>query len=232
MYMAENTVATTASAPKLTSLSVGEVFGKAWEFAKSHFVDIFIVIIITAFATGIPSGIVDILFGRSAIASLLRLVLAVWNAYVSLGVMKYMIALIRGKKMDYMEIFNNMDKFGTFILVYFILAIGVGLGLVFFIIPGVIIGLMYGMSILLVADGKANGLEAFNMSAKMMEGHKMELFIYMIVTGVAVLVGLLFFIIPGLVAVMVSAVGFYMMYEYLLEKMPTSATPIAPTTTK
>lgn len=222
--MAENTGMTVPTTAKLTSLSVSEVLTKGWEFTKIHFFDLLIMMIIVLVATAVPSTLAKAIFGRGMLGSIVNLLLQVWNAYLTLGMMRYVLSLMRGKKMEYMEAFNNMDKFAAFLMVYVIFAIAAGVGLVFFVVPGIIIMLMYGFSIVLAADGKANGMDAFTMSSKMTEGHKMELFVYMVVSAVMVIVGFMFLIIPGFIAAMVSSMGFYLMYEYLLEKMPASAT--------
>jgi hypothetical protein len=205
------------SAYALTKFDVSEALSVGWQAVKENFMTLFIAVIIYMLASQVPAYILGSLAEQgSTLSLLLMVVIQVWNAYLMLGLTRYMLAFIRGQKPEYAVLFNNTDKFGNFIIMYLRYGLVILGGTLLFILPGIYFAMKYAYVLFLVADGKSDGSEAFKMSAKMTEGRKLNMFLFGIVGGVLVLLGFMLLILPGLIAAGVVSVGSYLMYDYAL----------------
>lgn len=218
----------TSSAHMLKSFTVEETLKTAWELFKNNWKQLVIFGVVYLLVTQVPAMIVENVFGKeSSMARLLGFVLAFWNVFVSLGTIKYMLAFIRGQKPEVMTLFSHTEQYVPFLIMYIRYMIVIIVGLVLFIIPGIYFCFKYAYVLMLVADGKADGSEAFKMSARMTEGKKLTMFIYAVVSAILVILGFVALVIPGLVAAGVVSIGGFLMYEYLL-KHTSKSTAVEP----
>jgi hypothetical protein len=76
------------------------------------------------------------------------------------------------------EIFDPKYRkyMGEFFLTSGLIGMGIGVGLVFFIIPGIVIALAWSLAILLVVDKGKNPTEAITMSNNCTYGYKKKIF--------------------------------------------------------
>ncbi|MEO8582056.1 MAG: hypothetical protein ABI425_05800 [Patescibacteria group bacterium] len=212
-------MASTTTAQKFTlkEFSISEILSTSWHVFKDNWKELAIFIIVYLLAVQVPMMLVNRVLSRGPLLSLLRLVLSVWNVYVGLGSIKYMLAFIRGQKPEIAKIFDNASEFVPFLIMYLRFMLVIFLGMIAFIIPGIYFSFKYAYVLILVADGKAAGSEAFVMSGQMTEGRKLTLFLYGIVSCFLVLVGMIAFVIPGLIAATVVGLGGMLTYQYLLD---------------
>lgn len=124
----------------------------------------------------------------------------------------------RGEPISMTEIFNPKYRkyMGEFFLTMGLIAAGTGVGLVFFIVPGIVIGLTWCMAILLVVDKGKNPAEALTLSNNCTYGYKGKMF------GIYFLVGLFFFIVMIILVAIgratgdENAIGFMVFLVFLL----------------
>ncbi|MDD3171232.1 MAG: DUF975 family protein [Bacilli bacterium] len=90
--------------------------------------------------------------------------------------------LLINKKVDLDLMWKPIDDFSYFLRVVgagLLVALITAIGLLLLIVPGVIFALMYSQTIRIMADDKNISIsEAMDMSKKMMDGHKWELFVF------------------------------------------------------
>ncbi len=209
-------MATTSLLPE--NFSISEFLMKGWEFLKEHFMTLLVFGVVFLLASAVPTLLVDGLFGRMGFLHfVLRVATWVWGAYLSLGGMRYMLAMLRGKSPELSVAFNNTADFQKYFIMYLRVAFVVVGGMFLLVVPGIYWATKYAFVLFLVADGKADGAEAFKMSARMTEGNKLTIFLYFLVTGVLTTIGMMLLLIPGLIIGASAGIGFYMMYEYLLK---------------
>ena len=65
---------------------------------------------------------------------------------------------------------------GEFFLISGLVSIGVSVATVFFIIPGIVLGIAWSLAVLLAVDKGKNALEAISLSNKCTYGSKMGMF--------------------------------------------------------
>jgi len=108
--------------------------------------------------------------GISSLFSLLCLPLS-W------GLVVYFLNLIRKENIDYNRLFDGYRDFGRIFITELVAGLCVCIGFLFFVIPGIVIGLMLSQTNYILKDDPQVGcLDAMKRSIDMMRGNKMKLF--------------------------------------------------------
>jgi len=151
----------------------------------------------TTIAEGISIGTRNI--GPILVNVLLWLV-TLWIPYINVGTTIGLMAGIvskasRGEAIPVTEIFDPKYRkyMGEFFLASGLIGVGVGIGAMFAIIPGIVIALAWSLAILLVVDKGKNPTEAITLSNNCTYGYKARMF------GIYFLVSLIFSIIQSIV---------------------------------
>jgi uncharacterized membrane protein len=89
------------------------------------------------------------------------------------------------------EIFNPIyrKRMGEVFLVLSFTASATLIGLIFLIIPAIVIGIAWGFATLLVVDKEINPIEAINKSNSITYGHKWTIFFGGLIVGILELIG-------------------------------------------
>lgn len=202
----------------LSEFSIEGALKKGWEVFKENWVQLLILGVVYFVALQVPSFVLGMIAGDTGILMfVVQIAMMIWSAYLSLGMMKYVFALTRGEKVELSSLFQNSDKFVPYVKTYIHYLVVILLGFIAFVIPGIYFSFKYAFVLFLAADGKANGSDAFKMSAKMTEGRKITMFLYGLVSFFLVLGGFILLIIPGFIASAVSGLGWVLIYQYLLK---------------
>jgi len=125
---------------------------------------------------GITIGIKNI---GPILVNVLLWVLTVWIPYLNvgttIGLSVGIVAMAsRGEAISMTEIFNPKYRkyMGEFFLVSGLIGIGVSVGIMLFIIPGIIVGLAWSLAVMLVIDKEKNPMEAITLSNNLTYGYK------------------------------------------------------------
>ena len=136
--------------------------------------------------------------------NILLWVLTIWIPYINVGTTIGLWAGIvskasRRESIPITEIFNPVyrRRMGEYFLTSGMVGIGVGAGLVFFIIPGIVISTAWSLAILLVIDKGKNPSEALTLSNDYTYGNKGRIFcVYILVFLASAIVGFVLGLIP------------------------------------
>lgn len=130
------------------------------------------------------------------IGSALSVLLAV---YMSILVTKGSLAIARGKTLQLKQLFQVRGKvfLHTCLSIIVLYAI-VFIGTVFFIIPGIILALMFSYSLFSVIDNESDVMLAFKDSEQLTNGNKLQILLYQVLFGVG---AILVFAVPLLLVV-------------------------------
>jgi hypothetical protein len=84
----------------------------------------------------------------------------------------------KGEAIPMTEIFDPKYRkyMGEFFLASGLVSIGIGVGMAFFIIPGIVIGIAWSLTLLLVIDKGKNPTEAISLSNNLTYGYKGKMF--------------------------------------------------------
>ncbi len=118
----------------------------------------------------------------SIIYDILEIVLSIAMIPISIGYIWYILCLIRGHKIELKEMFTKYFKFTLKIFcVELVIGLLACLWSILFIIPGIIFAYKMAMSQFILADEVDENTKVkavMNKSKEMMDGHKMDLFVF------------------------------------------------------
>ena len=96
---------------------------------------------------------------------------------LSWGFAIYFLNLIRNEDIRYERLFDGYKDFVRLFLAGFLVTLAVFIGILLFIVPGIIIAMMFSQTEYILKDDKEiSAADAIMKSMRMMEGHKAELF--------------------------------------------------------
>lgn len=137
--------------------------------------------LIVSLISGILGALITALFGEGTDAG--TIISAIANVFLlpmSIGLVQYVLNFVRGKSYDINDLFSFYDK--RFLLIFltsFLVGLFTTLWSLLLIIPGIIAALSYSMITYLLADGKKNdAMEVIKESKRMMNGYKMDYFVF------------------------------------------------------
>jgi len=117
--------------------------------------------------------------------------LTVWIPYLNIGTticlsVGIVIKASKGEAISFTEIFDPKYRkyMGEFFLTSGLISLGVGVGFVLFIIPGIVIALAWTFALLLVIDKGKNATESLTLSNNLTYGYKGRMFGIFVIAGV------------------------------------------------
>ncbi|MEX0844592.1 MAG: hypothetical protein WD022_04895 [Balneolaceae bacterium] len=136
------------------------------------------------------------------IGALILYVLTVWIPYLNvgttIGIYSIVPALSKGEHFKPTSIFasENRDKMGGFFLLLGFLYLGVTIGMIFLVIPAIVIGVAWGLAIYLFIDQGTSPLESLSKSYELTYGHKWTIFLGVFILSliIGIVVAILTFI--------------------------------------
>ena len=112
------------------------------------------------------------------VAGLLGIVSFIIGGVVELGYAKFLLKQHDKKELQFSDLFSQFDRFGTGFAQQFLRILYTTLWTLLFIIPGIVKSLSYAMTPFILEDHpEMTASEAIKASMKLMDGHKMDLFI-------------------------------------------------------
>ena len=113
-----------------------------------------------------------------SLAGLLGIVSFILGGTVELGYAKFLLKQYDKKELQFSDLFSQFERFGTGFAQKFLRTLFTVLWSLLFIIPGIVKGLSYAMTpFILEEHPEMTASEAIKASQKLMDGHKMDLFI-------------------------------------------------------
>lgn len=170
---------------------------------------------------GVGIGVKNI---ASILVNIILWVLTCWIPYINVGTtIGLAVGIVtkagRGEVISMTEIFNpQYRKFmGEYFLTAGLVYMGVFIGMMFLIIPGIVIGIAWSLAVLLAVDKGKNPTEAISLSNKLTYGNKWRMLAIYIIPSViymilaAILVKILAAI-PIILFIFVMAASFLFMF--------------------
>ncbi len=150
---------------------------------------------------GFARGLKNIL---AVVVNFILWAITIWIPYINVGttiglVIGIITKMKNGETISLTEVFNPeyRKKMGEFFLASAFVGLGVAIGTAFLVIPGIVIGIAWSLTILLVVDKGMGPLEAITKSNELTYGKKWTIFggaiVLSLITGVAggVVIGLI-----------------------------------------
>ena len=126
----------------------------------------------------LPPVFWTVLLPLVSVAGLLSLAALILGGTVELGYAKFLLKQHDRKELQFSDLFSQFERFGTGFAQKFLRTLFIVLWSLLFIIPGIVKGLSYAMTpFILEEHPELTASEAIKASMKLMDGHKMDLFI-------------------------------------------------------
>lgn len=171
-----------------------EIKKKAWEISKANFKDIWSGYGFVFLFIGLINGLSQTLINKfqkciwsfkgecmysvgSILSFVVSLLLNVSIAFILFGVYRYLLNIVRGKKVEFNDIFVYKKDWLKLFGISFVATLLINLGSIL-IIPGIILELAYGMMYYVYADKEESLKETLSGSRELMKGYKWDYFIF------------------------------------------------------
>lgn len=171
-----------------------EIKEKAKNISHNNMWNIWKPTLVIACISFIVELLIGIIFKDSSIGSMFSSLLTIILLPMQIGIIRYVLEIVRGNEanMDYLKEYYN--KILVIIVISILVGIFTSLGLILFIIPGIIIALSYSMVYYVFAENKeitATGV--LKRSKDLMNGYKMDYFLFCLSFVGWILLGILTF---------------------------------------
>ena len=128
---------------------------------------------------------------RGTGVSVLNLLGLLLGAWVQLGIIRIMLALVDGKKPSYQMFKENKDIYVTYVVASVLVGFMVAIGFILLVVPGILIALAVGYYGYRVVDAKAGIIDSMKQSVSITKGHRLQLFGLALVCALLNIVGFL-----------------------------------------
>ncbi len=192
-------------------LSIGNLFGRAFDIFKTN---PGLMVLITLIYMGVVS-LPEYIGGDGPQGILFSLISIAISGPMALGYYGVMLRFVRDEPVRVGNLFDGFQNFGQAIGVYLLTALLIFIGILVFIIPGIILSLGLWPALMLVYDGRDGVVDVLKEAWDMTNGHKTTLFLLFVVTGIFVLAGLIAFVIGIVVTATIGMIILCLAYEEL-----------------
>ena len=135
------------------------------------------ILFVITLVIAVISGIANVVLGLIPVVGSLAATVIVTPAF-ALSVVRIYLNVVKGNAPELNDAFTGFNDFWAAFKVTFLVGLFTFLWSLLFVIPGIIKGISYSMSMYVLAENKGKpALECIAESKKMTEGHKMELFV-------------------------------------------------------
>lgn len=198
--------------------SIGEVLAFGWESWKKNWA-LFLGISLFAFIVPlIPQALIMMLSEEAVVASfLLGVIHFILTVISHLGLLTVALKAARQERFTFGDFFSKIHLFPSYLLGKIIYILSVAFGLIFLIIPGIIIALKFNLWPFYVLDHSYSARESLKVSNRVVYGAKWDLFLFGISVLIINILGLLAFGIGFLITWPVSLIAWSKVYLKLSE---------------
>ena len=205
---------------------VGTCYQHGWQKLWKYFLELFLIVIIYFFISlpgfflKISEDIGGIVVLYLIIFSLAYTILLAWP--IKYGVSFAYLKAARGEKLEIKNMFDVFQNYWNAVLACLLVAVVVGIGVVFFIVPGIIFACKLAFVPYLIVDKKMEAIEAFKESWCMTNGYAIQVFLIGLVAIPIAIAGLICFIVGIIPAAMWISLTYASLYHSVSISQKTS----------
>lgn len=193
-----------------------------WEGMKNNFGSLLLVMGVpwlVLFAANLATPHILRNFGMddTAASGLASVVTYPLSIVYQMGVINICLKIVRGESFTFADMLTKANGF-MFFVASLLYGVGVAVGCVLLIFPGIILALMFNFYDFLIIDKNVGPIESMKMSADLTTGIKWDLLLFFIICGAMYIVGLLFLVVGVIPAVIVSSIAKAYIYNHLVSE--------------
>ena len=189
---------------------VWDIMGQAWTLVKPHWLPL--------------SAMFFVMSALAAFPSLGGMVWFIIGGPIMVGIWRAQLGLVDGRTPTVGMMFEGFDRFGDAFLAALVTGILISLGTLCFIVPGIILAILWTFTYPIIGETKLGFWEAMHRSAVLTEGYRWRLFLLALACLLVLILGLLGLCIGVFLALPVCYTAFALAYRFLQKnKQPASA---------
>ena len=193
-------------------IETGKAIGYGWKTVKKDLVYfVLIALIVQVFS------MMSLLIKDQTISSIISFLVLIIGIFLTAGYLKISFSYYDGKKLPLNELFKQGKYFINLLGAQLLVGLIVIAGLILFIVPGIIWGLKYQMTLNLIVDKDLDILEAMRQSAEITKGVKLQLLVFNFACLGVMILGALALGVGVLVAMPVLWLAGIYVYRHLLK---------------
>jgi len=194
-------------------VAIGAILKDTWAIFKANWIQIYLLLALP-FVTML---VLQFITSRGAFSGLFGLIVELTflaiQVVVSMGILKGMLAIVRGGTVDLDTILSTKHLLLRYIWATFLLSLLIGLGFIFFIIPGIYFAIRYMFVPYLIVDQELTASDAMKESSRLTKGLKWDILAFMVITLVLGYSGVLLFVIGLLVTLPFISISYPVFYD-------------------
>jgi uncharacterized membrane protein len=206
----------------MNTISVQDALRYGWDTFKKRpgfFIGVTLIIFLVSWLTGFIISMVGL--KDNFIGSIVNLLV---TTLLDLGVVATMLKVYDAPESATINDLWHPSQYLPYLGATLLTAIIVVIGLILLIVPGVIAAMMLLFVKFIVVDRKMGPIEALKESVRMTKGHRMTLFLLVLLIAVINIIGAILLLVPLLVTIPVSTLA--MVYAY--RKIGHAASEVVP----
>lgn len=205
------------------SKSEAIIFG--WTEAKKRigfFLGVLAIIILIFAGFNLIAGVLAFVLEDGFLAVLMGIIIYIVNSWVlpqilNMGYIKIGLKICDGEKPKMEDLLNCYPLFFRFIAATALYGTLVALGLISFVVPGVILAVKFGYYAYFIVDKNQGVIESLKSSSRITMGSKWNLFLFWMLLCVINILGLLCFVVGLIITLPLSLIAISYVYRRLLE---------------
>jgi len=199
----------------MKTFSIFEALRFGWNVAKSHVTFFIPVILIALVIPSILNGL-----GRNdhnSFTIVTNLIGVILTLYFSIGLIRISVKFASGQEAEFSDLYKNISVslFLNFVAAIILSALGIFVGFIFLIIPGIYLSLRWSLLQYAIVDRNSGILEAFHLSSEWTKGNKVRLLGLGIMGSLVALAGFLALVIGLFWAIPTVLVAHAFVYKKL-----------------
>jgi uncharacterized membrane protein len=109
------------------------------------------------------------------------------SAFFTAGIANFALKVARGQPYAFGDVFAGGPFFLSVLVAHVVMSLGITLGLILLVVPGVILGVGLSMAVPLIVDRNLGPIDALSESWKLTEGNRLNIFIlWLIAVGLVI----------------------------------------------
>lgn len=209
----------------MNTFSIGEALTVGWTKTKQNFL-LWVMILVTVAVVNMAAGWLDDQVDNTLLSTLLALGGYIIQLGLELGIIGVALKLLADQATKYSDLFALYPLAPQFLLASIIGGIMIGVGIVFFIIPGVYIAIRLSQTPFLIADWKLSGIDALKKSWEITRGNTLQLFFLVVVVCVLNIVGALLLLLGLFVTIPVTMLAMAYVYRKIAPGAAITPAPV------
>ena len=202
------------------TLRVGDAISYGWNAFK-RWPGMLILVVVIVWAISFAISTVGAIVGGDQIAIRLVFNLVGWvvSAMLTLGMYRVALMVTHGQEPDVGQLFV-LEGVGRYLVASFLFGLGMMIGLVLLIVPGIIFAVTFGFYGVAIADTDVGIVDSFKRSAELTKGQRGTVFLLGLAFFGIGLLGLLACFVGSLVSGPVTLVATAFAYRTLAQEQP------------